>query len=83
MKQPYFNPKGQIYICLFFFAHSILDRLLFMDMVVFEIAIPIVILRNTEVIKLSANDRWGLNKNNQCWNLLLHIFQLTWQCYGS
>lgn len=54
-----------------------------MDMVVFEIAIPIVILRNTEVIKLSANNRWGLNKNNQCWNLLLHIFQLTWQCYGS
>jgi len=46
-RQPYFNPKGQSYISFFFFAHSILDRLLFMDMTVFEIAIPIVILRNT------------------------------------
>lgn len=55
----------------------------FTEMVVFEIAIPIVILRNTEVIKLSANNCWGWCKNNKCWNLLLHAFQLTWQCYGS
>lgn len=44
------------FVFLTFFAHSILDRLLFMDIIVFEIAIPIVILRNTEVIKLSANN---------------------------
>lgn len=48
-----------------------------MVMVVFQITIPIVILRNTEVIKLSANSRWGWNQNNRCWNLLLHIF-LNW-----
>lgn len=58
-----------------FFAHSILDRLLFMDMVVFKIAIPIVILRNTEVIKLSANTRWDWNRLI-CWNLLLHVFSI-------
>lgn len=41
VKQPYFNPWGGEKVTLFFFfAHSILDRLLFMVMIVFEIAIP-------------------------------------------
>lgn len=50
VKQPYFNPWGRggwVYI-FFFFAHSILDRLLFMVMIVFEIAIPNLINRSDE-----------------------------------